>query len=119
MLGLLVAGGGPDGTADAPGQAPQEPRAPKEPGAPDLVQAEMGAGGSEEKVHWGAGVSEKKGPGGTGAENESGDEFSRDVAAQRSEDLALQSVPIKTFNDGTPRIYTSVPEAKDAAKFDL
>jgi hypothetical protein len=108
MMGLLVAGGGPDGTADARGQAPEEPRAQKEPGAPDLVQAEVGAGGSEEKVH-----------GGAGAEKEGGDELSRDVAAQRAEELALQSAPMQTFNDGTPRIYTSAPEAKDAAKFDL
>jgi hypothetical protein len=119
MLGLLVAGGSPDGTADAPGQAPEEPRALKEPGAPDLVQVEVGAGGSEEKVNGGAGVSENKGQEGAGAEKEGGDELSRDVAAQRAEELSLQSAPMQTFNDGTPRIYTSAPEAKYAAKFDL
>ena len=75
MMRLLVAGGGHDGAADAPGQAP-----------------------------------------------EGGDELSHDVPAQHAEELALQSAPMKTFNDGTPRIYTSAPEAKffsDAAKFDL
>lgn len=104
MLGLEV-GADPDSTTDAPGQAPEEPRAPTELGAPD-VKAEGADGGSEDKMHGGARVAEKEG----------GEK--RDVTAQRTQELPLQSGPVQTFNDGTPRIYTSAPEAIIAAESD-
>ena len=109
MMRLLVAGGGSRPYRRCPWAGSRGATGSE---GSEHLQAEVGAGESEDKVHGGAGGSEKKGQGGAGAEKEGGDELSRDVAALRAEELALQSAPMKTFNDGTPRIYT-------AAKFDL